>query len=66
MVWSFYVAFAVAAAGAALVGYHPLEGSYPVGMQRDALRRCSVNPYKITRAVTINEENTKRNVFGHL
>lgn len=29
MVWSFYGAFAVAAAGAALVGYHPLAESYP-------------------------------------
>lgn len=30
MVWSFYVAFAVAAAGVALVGFHPRAGSYPV------------------------------------
>lgn len=57
MVWSFCVAFAVAAAGAALVGFHPLAGSYPVRMQRRTLRHCSINPYEITRAVTIKEEN---------
>lgn len=36
MVWSFYVAYVVAAAGAALVGYHPHAGSYPVCNVRES------------------------------